>query len=193
MPDLKGKIIIKVAIMALKATVYKAHINVADMDRHVYLDVNHTVACHPSETIQRFMLRILAWGLNADENLKFTKGLCDTDEPDLWIVNYSDEIELWVELGLPDEKRLRKASHKAQNVILFAYDNNAATIWWQQNQNKINTLDNVSVVFINDQTLVELEQVAERSMQLQLTIEGEQAWLSSDKGNVTIIPEWWKR
>lgn len=78
-------------------------------------------------------------------------------------------------------------------MILFAYDNNAATIWWQQNQNKINTLDNVSVVFINDQTLVELEQVAERSMQLQLTIEGEQAWLSSDKGNVTIIPEWWKR
>ncbi|MDX1302951.1 YaeQ family protein [Photobacterium sp.] len=179
--------------MAQKATIYKAHINIADLDRHVYLDMNHTIACHPSETLQRMMLRLLAWGLNADENLTFTKGVSSADEPDLWRKSLSDEMELWIDLGLPDEKRIRKASNKSKQVIIFAYGDRAAPIWWQQNKIKINQFDNVSVVYINDETLAELEALIERSMQLQLTIEGEQAWLSTNMGDCTIIPEWWHR
>ena len=179
--------------MAQKATIYKAHFNVADLDRHVYIDKSHTLACHPSETVQRLMLRLVAWGLNADEELQFTKGLCETDEPDLWTRNLSDEIELWIDLGLPEEKRIRKASHRAKKVIIFAYGDNAAPVWWQQNKNKISQFKNVSVVFINDATLAELEAMSERSMQLQLTIEGEQGWLSSGVGSCNLVPEWWLR
>ncbi|PSX04719.1 hypothetical protein C0W36_14930 [Photobacterium angustum] len=183
----------KVYHMATNATIYKVQMNVADMDRHVYLDQQHTIACHPSETLQRFMLRVVAWGLNADPNLQFTKGVSSTEEPDLWTKSLIDDIELWVELGLPDEKRIRKASHKSEKVIIFAYGDNAASIWWQANKSKINTLDNVSVVYVCDEELQQLERVVERTMQLQLTIEGEQAWLSAANTNVTIIPEWWKR
>lgn len=179
--------------MALKATIYKAHINVADLDRHVYIDKSHTLACHPSETVQRLMLRLITWGLNADEDLLFTKGLCDTDEPDLWIKNLSDEIELWIDLGLPDEKRLKKAAHRAKKALIVAYGDNAAPIWWQQNKAKIQQYGNISVMFVNDQTLAELEDLTERSMQLQLTIEGEQGWLSAGERSCTINPEWWHR
>lgn len=179
--------------MAQKATIYKAQFNVADLDRHVYIDKSHTLACHPSETIQRLMLRLVAWGLNANEDLQFTKGLSETDEPDLWIKNLSDEIELWIELGLPEEKRVRKASHRSQQVIIFAYGDNAASVWWQQNKSKITQYANVSVVFINDETLAELEAMVERTMQLQLTIEGEQGWLSSGEASCNIVPDWWHR
>lgn len=180
--------------MAISATIYKVNINVADMDRHVYLDEQHTVACHPSETLQRFMLRVLAWGLNADPSLQFTRGVSSAEEPDLWSKNLVDEIELSIELGLPDEKRLRKASHRSKKVIVYAYGDNAAPIWWQANKSKITALKNVTVVFIRDEELQGLTQLVERSMQLQLTIESEQAWLSGQNGtSVAIMPEWWLR
>ncbi|WP_120512101.1 YaeQ family protein [Photobacterium salinisoli] len=179
--------------MALKATIYKAHINVADLDRGRYLDGSHTLACHPSETLQRLMLRLVAWGLHADEALTFTKGLCDTDEPDLWIKNLHGGIEFWLELGLPDEKRLRRASQKAGQVVIYAYGDHAAPVWWQSMKSKASQLKNVSVVFIEDAVLECLEGMVERSMQLQLTIEGEHCWLSSEKANCTIVPQWWQR
>lgn len=179
--------------MALKATIYKAHINVADLNRHVYLDVGHTLAQHPSETEQRLMLRLLTWGLNASEDLVFTKGLSEVDEPELWHKNYSDEIEMWVDLGLPDEKRIRKACNKAKQVLIVAYGDNATAQWWQQHEQKLAPYANLQIVQIHDESLVEMEGLLERSMQLQLTIEGEQAWLSSDKGSCTITPQWLKR
>ncbi|MDO6542704.1 YaeQ family protein [Photobacterium sanguinicancri] len=179
--------------MALKATIYKAQYNVADLDRHVYLDVNHTVAQHPSETEQRLMLRLLAWGLKASEDLVFTKGLSDVDEPELWNKNYSDEIELWVDLGLPDEKRIKKSCNKAKQVLLVVYGDNATAKWWQQHQQKLSVYKNLEIIQIKDESLAEMEALLERSMQLQLTIESEQAWLSAGKGSCEISPIWLKR
>ncbi|UJF16835.1 YaeQ family protein [Vibrio sp. SS-MA-C1-2] len=177
--------------MALKSTIYKAHINVVDLDKHVYLDIPHTIACHPSETLQRLMLRVVAWGLNADEALQFTKGVSSTEEPDLWQKSLSDEIELWIDLGLPDEKRIKKAASRAKKVIIYAYNDNAAKVWWKQNKAKIEMIKNVSIVFIDNQTLSQLEKIVDRSMQLQFTIESEQVWLSSGDDSLTINPEWW--
>lgn len=179
--------------MALKATIYKAQFNVADLDRHVYIDKTHTLACHPSETLQRLMLRLIMWGFNADEDLQFTKGICEADEPALWTKSLSDEIELWIDLGLPDEKRIKKAAHKAKKVVIAVYGGNAPAVWWQQNKAKVTHYGNVSVVYFDDQTLSELEAIVERSMQLQLTIEGEQGWLSAGDHSCTLTPEWWHR
>src|SRR6056297_2009370 len=107
--------------MALKATIFKAALNIADMDRHYYGDHQLTLAQHPSETAERLMVRLLAFALNASETLTFTKGISTDDEPDLWQKSLSDDIELWIELGLPNESRLRKACGRAQRVIVYAY------------------------------------------------------------------------
>src|SRR5680860_958910 len=105
--------------MALKATIFKATLNIADMDRHYYADHQLTLAQHPSENDERMMIRLLAFALNAREGLEFTKGLSTDDEPELWQKSLSDEIELWIELGLPDESRLRKACNRSKQVILY--------------------------------------------------------------------------
>ena len=107
--------------MALKSTIYKAKLNVTDMDRQVYQEFPLTIACHPSETEARMMLRILAFALHADERLEFGRGISTDSEPDLWQKSLSDDVELWIDLGTPDESRLRKASGRAERVKLFVY------------------------------------------------------------------------
>ena len=114
--------------MATKSTVVKAELQVSDMDRHYYATHNLTLAQHPSETDERLMVRLLAFALHADERLEFGRGLSDEDEPALWKRNYSDEIELWIELGQPDESRLRKASARAREVVVVGYGGNAAAL-----------------------------------------------------------------
>ena len=107
--------------MALKSTIIKAQLSLSDMDRHLYQDFNLTLAQHPSENDQRLMVRLLAYALNACDGLEFTKGLSADDEPEVWHKNYSEEIELWIELGLPDEKLIRKACGRAKRVIVYCY------------------------------------------------------------------------
>ena len=104
--------------MALKATVHKAHLQIADMDRHYYQDHSLTLAQHPSETDDRLMVRLLAFALNADEHLQFGKGLSDEEEPDAWIADLTGNLDLWIELGQPDEKRIRKACSRAKQVVV---------------------------------------------------------------------------
>lgn len=178
--------------MALKATVYKASMNVADMSRHVYMEQNLTLAKHPSETDIRLMLRLFAWSLYANEKLNFTKGLCDDSEPELWIKNYSDEIELWIDLGLPDEKRIKKACAQSKEVILFTYDDNAAMVWKDQNLHKLHPFKNLTVIHVNDEILSNLAGACTRTMTIQSTIEDQQVWFSVNDLVVSIDIDYWK-
>lgn len=107
--------------MALKSTIFKAQVQLSDMDRHLYESLSLTIARHPSENDERMMCRLLAYLFNYHEQLSFTKGLCVDDEPELWQRSLSDEIELWIDFGLPEEKRIRKACAKSQKVKIFAY------------------------------------------------------------------------
>ncbi|MEI8609715.1 hypothetical protein A1OW_05970 [Enterovibrio norvegicus] len=178
--------------MALKATVYKASINVADMTRQVYIDHTVTLAQHPSETEQRLMLRLLAWTLYADERLQFTKGLCDESEPELWIKNYSDEIELWVELGLPDDKRIKKACTQSKHVVLFTYGDNAAAAWKASLLNKLHPYKNLTVINVMDEVLDAAAAASSRNMSIQATIEDGQVWFSIGEMVISIQPDMWK-
>ncbi|AXF78493.1 YaeQ family protein [Erwinia tracheiphila] len=166
--------------MALKATIYKAGINIADMDRHVFIDSNLTLARHPSETEGRLMLRLLAWLVNADERLVFTRGLSADDEPEIWRMNDHNGIEVWIELGLPDERRIKKACNRAARVLLYAYNARAAQIWWQQNQLKLAQQHNLSVRFLDDEQLLALAGLASRSMNLQATVQDGTIWLCNE-------------
>jgi len=168
--------------MALKATIFKAELQISDMDRHYYETHMLTIARHPSETDERMMARILAFALNAHEQLQFTKGLSSDEEPDLWQRNYSDEIELWIELGQPDEKRIRKACHSSKQALIYTYQGNSADVWWDKIKNQLTRFKNLGVIAIADDSIEALTQMAERSMRLQCTIQDGQVWLGNADG-----------
>ena len=175
--------------MALKATIFKVNLNISDMDRHYYAEHNLTIARHPSETDERMMLRLLAFALNATESLSFTKGISTDDEPDIWDKSLSDEIETWIDLGQPDEKRLRKACGRAKQVILFNYGGRTADIWWEQNQSMLSRFRNLKVFNIPVETGKELVQMTSKNMALQCTIQDGQAWFSDDNQNILVEVE----
>lgn len=184
--------------MALKATIYKAAVNIADMDRNFFYDANLTLAQHPSETEQRMMLRLLAWICHANERLIFTRGLSAEDEPEIWRKNDHNGIELWVELGLPDEKRLKKACNQSRNVVLYAYGERAAKVWWAQVQSKLQGFSNLAIRYIDDELLAQLVTFANRSMTLQATLQDGTIWLSDAQSNLELhFTEWqmsdWKQ
>ncbi|GAA4898743.1 YaeQ family protein [Ferrimonas pelagia] len=179
--------------MALKATVFKARIQLSDMDRHVYTEKNMTIARHPSETDMRMMLRVLAWGLYADDRLEFTRGLCEDDEPELWQKSFSDEIELWIDLGMPDETRLKKACGRAKQVVVLAYGDRSVPIWWEKNQGKFSRFDNLSVVFVGEEGAEALAAMAARTMDLSINISDGEVAISSNEGYVQLEPEYLRR
>ena len=176
--------------MALKATIYKASLGIADMDRHYYADHALTLAQHPSETDERMMIRLLAFALNADGNLTFTRGLSTDDEPDLWEKDLTGHIRLWIELGLPDEDRIRKASNRADKVIVYAYGGRQAGIWWDKHHNKLERYINVTVINLPEEATTELPSLMERTMTLQLTIQDGDVTIGNHSNMVSIRPEY---
>src|SRR5688572_33449862 len=100
--------------MATGSTIYRADLSIADMDRNYYADHSLTVARHPSETEERLMVRLLAFAVFAAADLEFGRGLSTDDEPDLWRRDLTGLVELWIEVGLPEEKWLRKACGRAR-------------------------------------------------------------------------------
>lgn len=163
--------------MALKSTIFKITLHISDMDRDYYDSVNLTLAQHPSETDRRLLTRILAYILNAHEDLAFGKGVSDEDEAALWQINYSDEIEQWIELGQPDEKRIKKACNKAASVMLYGYQS-AFDVWWQQQHLKLSNYHNLSVERFDCAALDKLETLIGRTMEIQASIQDGQLWLT---------------
>jgi uncharacterized protein YaeQ len=172
--------------MALKATIFKADLQIADMDRHYYHSHALTIARHPSETDERMMVRLLAFARHADEALTMAKGLSDADEPDIWLKDLTGSIKLWIEVGQPDEKRILKACGRSEQVAIYAYSGNGAGIWWQQIAPKLQRLSNLTVVNIIPPTSIELSKLAQRTMELQCTIQDEEVWMAGDEERVQV-------
>ncbi|KGJ88789.1 YaeQ family protein [Thalassotalea sp. ND16A] len=174
--------------MAIKATIYKATIQLSDMDRNYYQTLSLTIAQHPSETDRRMMVRILAYILNAEDNLQFTKGLSEDDEPEIWLKDYSDVIKLWVDLGQIDEKRIKKGCSRGQQMRLYSYGS-SVDIWWSKIKNKLSAFSNLSVIKINEETCEQLVTLVDRTMELQCSIDSGQIWLGNNETTVHIEPE----
>jgi len=165
--------------MALKATIFKLELQVDDIDRHYYQSHSLTLARHPSENSERMMYRIIAFALNAHQELRFTKGISSIDEPDLWRHADNGEIEQWIELGQPDEKRLRKACGRAQQVQVYSYQQKSGQVWWQQLSARTKKSDNFSaaqLVIKNDHLI---DNFIARQMQLNCTIQDGSIWLTN--------------
>lgn len=176
--------------MATKATIHKALLNIANMDTNYYNEHNLTLALHPSETEQRLMARIIAFVLNANEDLGFCKGISEDDEPDLWEKDFDGTIKLWIELGQPDEKRIKKACGRANKVIIYTYQENMATPWFKQIENNLSRFKNLSIIHLNIED--DLEELAKRSMVLQCNISDEELTLISDNKDCIITQKVWK-
>ena len=135
------------------------------------------------------MVRVLAFILNAHEHLQMTKGLSTDDEPDIWQVDLSGQIDLWIELGLPEEKRIRKAFSRSKAVTIYSYGSGAADIWWQKNQNKLERLDRLSVVRLLPEEVSAMTGLIERTMEIQCTIDDGEVWLTNGQTSVTVVPQ----
>ncbi len=173
--------------MALKATVYKAQLQVADMDRHYYAEHALTLACHPSETEARLMVRVLAFALNAHEHLAFGRGLSTDDEPDLWIKDLTGRIECWIDVGQPSDKDIRQACARADRVIVYAYGGRTVVpLWWGQIANTVARLDNLVVAEIPAATAQALGGLAARGMSLSCTVQDGQVWVTDGRESIEV-------
>ncbi len=178
--------------MALKSTIYKASLQIADMDRGVYADHALTIALHPSETEQRMMVRVLAFALQAPAGdtrgaLQLARGLSETDEPDLWQHDLTGRLVHWIDVGQIDERRLAKACGRAERVTLYAYAA-SVPVWWSALEGKLARLRNLEVWQLPAAQSRALAAFAARSMQLQLTVQDGHVWVVDGARSVEIVP-----
>ena len=179
--------------MALKATIYKAQLQIADMDRGVYADHALTLALHPSETEERMMVRLIAFALNAPKDdhrgkLEFARGLSDTDEPDLWQHDLSGVLVHWIEVGQPDERRMLRAAARAEQATFISYA--ASTpVWWAGVKNKLTRTERLAVWQLPAEQSQALAALAQRSMQLQISVQDGTLWCNAGDRTVELTLE----
>jgi uncharacterized protein YaeQ len=172
--------------MASNATIFKAALQIADVDRNYYQDHALTLARHPSETDERMMVRLLAFALHAHEALSFGRGLSTEEEPDLWRKDLTGVIELWIEVGLRDEKSIRQACGRAKRVVVYTYGGRAADQWWEQNRARLERLNNLAVMNLPPDGSRALAKLAQRDMKLQCTIQDGQILMGDGTSAVQI-------
>lgn len=174
--------------MALKATIFKATVQIADLDRDYYAEHSLTLARHPSETNERLMVRLVAFILNAHDDLEFGRGLSNEDEAALWQKDLTGAIDTWIEVGLPDERVLRKAAGRARKIRVYSYGGSAASIWWQQNRAALARLPMLEVFDLDPGTTEALAAAAERTMIWQATVSEGQLFLTGGDLSLSASP-----
>jgi uncharacterized protein YaeQ len=172
--------------MAIKPTIYKLRIAISDFNRDYYDSVNLTVALHPSETLERMMVRIVAYCLNAQENLTFTKGLSKVEEPDIWVRTLDDLISLWVEVGEPAPERVKKSSRLAPEVKVYSFNSKSNT-WWEQSKNKVSPFKNVQFYQLDWQQAQVLATFARRTMDWSLSISGDTVYIAAESQECELV------
>ena len=182
--------------MALKSTIFKANLQIADIDHGYYADHALTLARHPSETDERMMVRLAALALNAytlqelcqgDGTLAFGAGLSDPDDPDVSLTDFTGRKRLWIEVGQPEDKPLARACQKADQVCVYCFAH-AAEVWWKGIAGKVTRLDRLQVWRIPSEAAQGLAALAQRSMQLQATVQEGVLMLGDARRSVDVEP-----
>ena len=176
--------------MAANATINKVLLSISNMDQNYYEEHNLTIAQHPSENDLRLMIRLVAFVLNANDTLMFCKGISTDDEPDLWQKSFGDDIEMWIDLGQPDEKRIKKACGRSEKVIIYTFKESLASTWFKQIENTLFRFKNLQVIHLNIEG--DIESLYKRSMNLQCNILDNELTLIDDKNSVIITQDIWK-
>lgn len=170
--------------MALKPTIYKFNISLSDLNRDYYDSLHLTIALHPSETLQRMMARVVAFCINAQPDLEFTKGLSEVDEPDIWIKTLDEQIKLWIEVGESSTDRIKKANRICQDVKVYTF-NSKSDVWWEQSQNKVSQLP-VDIIQLDWHSIESLVKQVQRTMNFSITITGDSAFIATETGECEV-------
>ena len=178
--------------MALGATIYKVELHVADNDRHYYGSHSLTIARHPSETTERMMALLMAYSLHAHEDLTFTKGLSETDEPDLWLKDLTGAIQCWIEVGQPTDTRIIRACGRAEQVLVYCFNGHASKVWWDGVAKKLNRAKNLKVVCLPNDAIRAIASQVERSMEVYVTIQENELFVTIGNHQVTVVPSLWR-
>jgi len=173
--------------MALKPTIYKAQVELADSDRNCFESLSLTLARHPSETLERMLVRLLAYCLHCTRGLEFTRGLSTADEPDLWVHSDSGELRHWIEVGQPEPPRLRKACGRARQVTVYAFARSTPT-WWKLNGEAIVALPHLEVWQFDWDEVEEAARLVERTVQLSASIVGGTIYLDNGAASASLAP-----
>ncbi|MBK6277506.1 MAG: YaeQ family protein [Gammaproteobacteria bacterium] len=174
--------------MALKSTIHRLELDVADIDHGNYGSFSLTLARHPSETEERLMMRVLAFALHADPALEFGRGLSSEDEPDLWLKDPTGAISLWIDVGLPEERRLRRAAGRAERIVVIAYGGRGVDVWWDKIRETLARLPALTVLAIPCEAGRALAALADRAMRLQCTVQEQQVYVNDAARSVLIEP-----
>jgi len=177
--------------MALKPTIYKVNLSLSDMDRSVYGDFQFTLAQHPSENNERMMARVLAFCLNAHEDLAFTRGLSSVDEPELWLKTLDDQVLDWIEVGQPDPDRLKKASTLSRVVTVYSFGKSAST-WWTLNAEAIAKFPSVRVYQFPWESMLSLCSLIKRNMNLTVTLTENTMYIADEDTSVELVVNPWQ-
>lgn len=156
------------------------------MNRHYYAEHALTLSRHPSENDERMMVRLLAFALNAHPHLDFGQGMIDDESADLWLKDLTGAIELWIDVGLPDEKLVRKACGRAKQVIIYCYGGRAAEMWFDQNASLFSRQKNLNIISFSQESTKAMTALVQRKMELQCNIQEDQIWLMDAKENVAV-------
>lgn len=170
--------------MALKPTIYKTNITLSDLNRDYYDSFNLTIAQHPSETIERMMARVMAFCVNAEEGLEFTRGLSEVEQPDIWKISLDGQIERWLDVGEPEVERIKKATRKANSVEVFSF-NSKSDVWWAQSREKFAQL-NAHFYRFNWHEIQRLASLCQRTMAISVLITGESALITFENGECDV-------
>jgi len=165
--------------MALKSTIFKADLEIAHVNRGYYNTHSVTVARHPSETDERMMMRILAFALHASDALTFANGLSSSEEPDLWERDLSGAISLWITVGQPDEKQIKKAFSRSSYVVVYHYGSKSADL-----KELATKFPNLTIMSVPVAASLAMAKLAQRTMKIQYTIQDSNVWLTT--GDVTM-------
>ena len=173
--------------MALKATIFKVKLSLSNLDVHFYDDFNLTLARHPSENNLRMMARLMAFILNAqEENLAFTKGLSSDSEPDLWKINHDGSIDLWIELGHLDERRIRQVASKTKKAKIYTYQGHMSLQWFASIEAGLSRFSNLTITHLTFPDEAALEEMVERGMSISCTIEDNEIWLATETSRMCV-------
>ncbi|NQY21264.1 MAG: YaeQ family protein [Campylobacteraceae bacterium] len=176
--------------MAANAIIHKALLNISNMDVHYYEEHNLTLAQHPSENNLRLMIRLISFVLNANDKLMFCKGISQDDEPDLWQKSLGGDIEMWIDLGQPDEKRIKKACGRSDKVIIYTFKESLSSIWFKQIENSLSRFKNLQIIYLNIDGDIEL--LHKRSMNIQCNILDNELTLMDESNSVIITQDIYK-
>lgn len=105
--------------MALTSTMFTFDVTLSDVDRGVYESIALRMAQHPSESEDYFVTRLLAYCLEYEEGIVFSRGIADADEPPLAVRDLTGALTKWIEIGAPDAARLHKASKASPKLAFY--------------------------------------------------------------------------